>query len=384
MLGIVGAGMLAAASMVASIGSCNDNPTTQAAAAAELNAAALPPDQEDLVLAIDATDGEALCVLRIDVGGQVQSATWMRHDGVWREWAAAQDNANNQQTTAPPGLTGASLVHHARLGGFVLFGGRKPDGSLSDETWLFSHDSWHRVDGPSPPARCAAGCAYDSQRGVAVLFGGRSDSAVHAARLGDTWELSETGWRRSNAGIPSEGTDPRRSGGAPLDFSAWPDTPSPRYGPALAYDARAQRIMLYSGYSHHGHVRDLWRYHDGRWSLVLDVSRQPPPGTPTGDFGSGLAFDPIAGELIVFGGCDGGAEVMAFRDGNWHERTKATDAPVEAGQPAPAAGPRNRTFHAFVYDPLAKGILLAGGLSASRDGWWVWRDGAWSPTRDIK
>jgi hypothetical protein len=87
---------------------------------------------------------------------------------------------------------GVSARSHASMvvtpDGLMLFGGATSTStyaSLTDETWLLTHDRWSRLDGPAPSPRGMAAIGYDPERDVVVLYGG---FGADAGALADTWQ----------------------------------------------------------------------------------------------------------------------------------------------------------------------------------------------------
>jgi cysteine-rich repeat protein len=76
------------------------------------------------------------------------------------------------------------------------------------------------------------------------------------------------------------------------------NSPSPRSGHVMAYDATRDRVVLFGGYD--GTYRnDTWEWDGSTWTL-LSSQTSPPPRT-----GHAMAYDATRGRIVLFGGDDG-------------------------------------------------------------------------------
>jgi len=97
----------------------------------------------------------------------------------------------------------------------------------------------------APEGRDLPGAAYDLARERMVLFGGQARSG---AKVGDTWEWDGTSWSLREPLDPEEDGDP-----------------APRVRGALAYDARRERTVLFSGSGADG-PDDTWEWAGWSWT----------------------------------------------------------------------------------------------------------------------
>jgi hypothetical protein len=137
----------------------------------------------------------------------------------------------------------ASLAHDSIQGKTVLFGGAQS--TFLNDTWLWDGAAWQRAEpATAPPARDLAAFTFDSRRGVAILFGGNAAANGWAPVVpaGDTWEWSGSIW-------------------TPL---ATRHMPPASVGPALAYDAARDEVLLFGGYDNSG-PETTWT---GTWVLT--------------------------------------------------------------------------------------------------------------------
>src|SRR5262245_6674554 len=120
-----------------------------------------------------------------------------------------------------------------------------------------------------PPAAYSVGAAFDVRRGRLVLFGGYQPGS---GELGQTWEWDEDRWSR--ASVPG---------------------PSPRNGPAMAYDKRCGVVVLFGGDRAGLELGDTWTWDGSAWRRVATAGPSP----------RSLAraeYDPGLGRIVLFGG----------------------------------------------------------------------------------
>ena len=127
--------------------------------------------------------------------------------------------------SSPPALEGAAAAYDDANRTVVVFGGELPDGSLSNETWIWDGTTWSHADqgfGTVPPARYGASMAYDSRLDQLILFGGQGRGHT---LLDDTWLWNGISWIQVNS----------------------PNTPGARTDAALAPDPNGN-LVLFGGY----------------------------------------------------------------------------------------------------------------------------------------
>ncbi len=139
--------------------------------------------------------------------------------------------------------------------------------------------------------------------------------------------------------------------------------PSGRIAPALAWDPSDGYILFYGGET--GSVialGDTWTYSNGVWTNVTAAVSGAPPALA----GSGLAYDPASGNIVLFGGVDVGG-----RDTNytWAYHAKTwTNLTSTAGTP-----PSGRVLVGLSTDSTDHQLVLFGGRTQTgawqRDTW---------------
>lgn len=231
-------------------------------------------------------------------------------------------------------LVGAAMAHDPLHHRTLLFGGRGTAALLTlaaTETWAYD-GAWSLLTSVGPPQRYDAVMAADTEHDRVVLFGGVTlDSGGQPIVNGDTFLWDGATWTQGPAGPPA------------------------RRLAAMAYDPKRKRVVLFGGSSSAARdatacacLDDTWEWDGGAWT---QVTTSPAPA-PTS--GARLAYDPILGELVLFGGIDQGltsAQTWTF-DGTWHMKT-------------PNVAPSPRAFGVFAWD-AARGHLVysAGGQAA--------------------
>jgi len=260
---------------------------------------------------------------------------------------------------SPPGLVLHTATYDPAVGAVLLFGGEMGEaarldarsgarGEVTAETWLYrgAEAGWARLVTseirPAPRAGHAAALATDA--GLLVVFGGSSSSPVNCQRdlvcsddlLADTWTLDS-----------ASGTWEERH----------PATAPPaRMGHVMAYDAGAQRVILFGGTGGGGTwsasviLHDTWAYDPS-----ADTWEQRAPAiSPPGRVFAAMAYDPEGGRVLLWGGAswEDDAAVWAY-----DYRTDTWTSLGEQGAPLP------RWNAGAAYDPGLEGLVVAGGIA---------------------
>jgi len=202
-----------------------------------------------------------------------------------------------------PGRADSAMTYDSDDDVIILYGGQNV-GNPTAETWLLcfqadpqrsgnsvgcpsghAYPDWIRaaVKG-SPDPRFAHSMVYDSSHHLAVLFGGINGAALDPS---ETWTYT-----------PASRTwiDAKPSGAIPLSFRR----------PAMTYDSRRNRIVLYEGPPEKvkgGLAGGLFLYDAGANNWVLTpVQGGPVPSSPEGGHAHGrlsLDFDPKTDTFVA-------------------------------------------------------------------------------------
>jgi hypothetical protein len=284
------------------------------------------------------------------------------------------------------------MVFDESRGRVVLFGGYYFVGAVDTyfgDTWEHNGSNWVQINTTtSPAARAYHAMAWDSARQRTVLFGGYYyDGNTHY--LNDTWEYNGSNWVQvttANSPDPREGHvmafDAGRGrvvmfggyflGGGPryysdtweYDGSNWVQTtpsPSPpmRHGSAMVFDSARSRVMLFGGFYYDGfnntYYADTWVYNGIAWANLTGGT------APQGREGHAMAFDTQRGRAVMFGGYYWNGNVNVYLADTWEHDGSAW-------QSAGGSGPAGRFGHAMVYDTMRAQVVLFGG--ASNTGGW--------------
>lgn len=255
---------------------------------------------------------------------------------------------------APVAREGHAMVYHAAAGQLLLFGGASQTGAQGD-TWLWDGRRWREVspdDGPS--SRSEHALTYDSARGAALLVGGSNQGQLSEPQSGhsDQWEWDGARWQELTADA----------------------LPPVREAAALAYDARDGRLLLIGGAGLDADgaplaLADRFSFRAGAWREEEALA------APLRDHT--LTYDPVAGQLLLFGGTSCEAELLpVFCLPLLDPAGLLSD---DTGQTLPSSGetPPVRHGHAAAFDTArGKLVLFGGNLSGLLDDFandtWEW------------
>jgi hypothetical protein len=269
-----------------------------------------PGQRHSHALAYDAARGVVVLFGGLDGGrtnGQLLGDTWEWNGNAWTQVA----------TTGPSARLGAAMVHDARRGVVLLFGGS--DGTFRDDTWEWDGARWRQVASGGPRARSRHALAYDAARGVTVLFG------ALPVRGTETWEWDGTRWQQVATAGPSE-----------------------RSRTAMAFDAVRGRTVLFGGLDAANRpLGDTWTWDGTTWTQLA-----PNPAPPARSRHA-LVFDDAAGVCRLFSGLAG----PLLRD-TWEWDGSAWRQVASGGVPP-------RMYHAMVHQKARGTSLVFGGWDLS-------------------
>ena len=203
---------------------------------------------------------------------------------------------------------------------------------------------------PSPPvpsARYESSLTFDDFAGSAILFGGESCDLSRCTFLGDTWSFSNGVWQSL---APS-------------------NSPSPRFGAAIAYDPLNYNVYLFGGCGSTCPLADTWVSHQspnsaGTWTQLF------PPISPPGTYFATLTFDPAVAALVLFGGCEEpSGPALPRRHGRSRARARGTDLALPPSESPPARFGAAATFSPHTH------LFLYGGMGTDGDLADIWTYG---------
>ena len=227
-----------------------------------------------------------------------------------------------------------ALAYDDFNGIFVLFGGMSGTTQVND-TWTYnvSTNTWTQMQPQqSPPAGSGYVIAYDSSQHVSVLYGGRTDYDF----FNGTWTY--------DAGLDNW-----------TDMNSTPSPPARDDG-MMAYDSVDKVMIFFGGSGSGGVMTDTWTYELGTNTWTEKNPVTAPPGRTDG----AMAFDPVRGLVMLFGGLDGSPGYgdtwsYSVQGVNWLNVT-------------PARSPSPRFGHDMVYDDATQVLVVFGGMDTTYRG----------------
>lgn len=219
---------------------------------------------------------------------------------------------------------------------------QKPSPSNA-QVGLTSAPNWVlQVPAAAPSARGFH--AMSSNCGIAgapVLFGGRTGTSY----LSDTWLWSRGAWVQQT---PTQ-------------------SPSARGGHALVSNGRPNEGILFGGYDgQYPQLRllnDTWMWNGANWAQVTPVHSPEPRGDHA------MAFDPVRGEVVLFGGYDG-----TYRRDTWIWDGSDWIQKNPSNMPTAGVGAR------MAFDAIRGAVLLFGGYDGAvySNITWMWDGIDWT------
>jgi N-acetylneuraminic acid mutarotase len=223
----------------------------------------------------------------------------------------------------------------------------------SGVTWTFETGTWKQI-GTGGPQLHGIHLAYDSKADRLLTFGG-DHIFTDGAFFDDTWvyEPEAAKWTKRHPAL----------------------SPPARSYYAMAYDAKADRLVLFGGedVSHGAYFADTWVYSSGTNQWTQMRPRESPPAR---DY-SVMAYDSVRDRILLFGGAT--STETPFDDLWAYDLGRDTWSQLKPTGPRPTA----RAWHAMAFDEETGMLVLFGG-GRTRDAYTneVWtldpRTDAWS------
>ncbi len=147
-------------------------------------------------------------------------------------------------------------------------------------------------------------------------------------------------------------------------------SPPARYGHDVAYDPIRGRVVLFGGFVASGTPRlgDTWEFNGTTWTQVT------PAVAPSARSGHRMTWDPVRQHIVLFGGHIDGS--TGFYQGDTWSYANGVWALLAS------TGPSAREGGALVWDPGLSGgrVVTFGGLGANgnRNDTWAWDGTAWT------
>ena len=284
--------------------------------------------------------------------------------------------SNVSKTVRPPPDTVFQIAEDPGSGQIVLYD--------AGQTWTFNPmtAAWtQRHPSVSPPNPYATAMAYDPVAGGVVQFA--ASSSWWSPSVNSTWLYNASTDAWTNLSIFRSGTMDgyfgmayAPTGSELLLFGGWnselwlwdratatwvrrmpPGQPTPRMNPSMVYDSRWHRVVLFGGMfrATNATLEDPWTYDDSTWTYDVvnnTWSQMAPVIHPAGRASAGMAYDPRADRILLFGGGYNDTWSYDLANDSWDNRTTVVSPPRANGG-------------GVVYDDIADRFLVPGGWNAS-------------------
>jgi N-acetylneuraminic acid mutarotase len=246
----------------------------------------------------------------------------------------------------PSARSVSTWVYVSNAKQLILCGGVNEAGLL-DDTWAYdpAAGTWTELkpSGTLPAARAWAASAYDSDTGKLIMFGGGA-GAFDANTITADFQLNDT-WAYDP--VANSWTELKPSGAIP----------SGRYASMMAYDPSSRKMILFGGMTPAARLNDTWAYNPATntWTELSPVGATP---SPRG--GHAMAYEPVRGRMIMFGGGESYTDMV---NDTW-AYDPAANSWVELTPMGKLPWPRGA--HSMVYDPVTQRLIMFGGVDDTR------------------
>jgi PKD repeat protein len=250
----------------------------------------------------------------------------------------------------------------------------------------------------TPQGRSFASIAYFPPSGRLVLFGGLICGEARCTDQDDTWTWDGTNWTaldpvnspssRYGAAMAYHQPTGRRIlfGGVDcsgdtcadsdetwaFDGTSWTQfnpaaRPGERSDAAMVFDSARGVLLLFGGTDTGGEVQgDTWAWTAETWTLLS------PSNSPPARYGAGMAFDAARGVAVLFGGT---------RDGTTGLNDTWTWDGTAWTEQRPPSSPTARSLLSLAYDAARGVVVLFGGVFSGNQGLgdtWTWNGSTWT------
>jgi hypothetical protein len=229
------------------------------------------------------------------------------------EWDGETWKSFTTLTKAPSIRHFASLVYDAKLKKTVLFGGYE-NNNYRNDTWTWNGTAWTELNinnDKRPPHRGVMSMWYDPLQQKTIVYGGigRPNINSKVTRYSDMWAFDGTQWTKLNVTT----------------------TPGPRLGAAIAVNPVTGKLLLFGGLRSEAldedsirqfFDKDTWEWNgtDSKWTLL---EANPDTVGPDTRENASLGWDPVAGNLVMYGGYADGfyrSDIWVWDGQDWTPR----------------------------------------------------------------
>jgi Galactose oxidase, central domain len=249
----------------------------------------------------------------------------------WEEQAPA---------TSPTPTYEAASAYDTSTGTVVLFGGQESPTDLLNQTWTWDGTTWtEQFPTTSPPARAFFSMAYDPVSESVVVFGGAYNGQI---AYNDTWTWDGNDWTEVSPTI----------------------SPSVRMSASMAFDTKTNTMLLFGGatansdQSNERTLNETWSWNGSTWTELGPDNDPPARGDAV------MGFDPITGQMVVFGGSNSTGplnDTWTWDGTTWTEQSSEETPPERSGA-------------TMAFDGATDYLVLTGGGEdgSSKDDTWNW------------
>lgn len=238
------------------------------------------------------------------------------------------------EITSKPEARGAhSIAFDPYNGVTVIFGGYANilGWTYLGDMWTYSYteNSWFKLQlSPSPSARSNHAMVYCNKTNEIILYGGQGPGSQNPT---DTWSFS-------------------------CETQTWSQvvtatSPGVHHSLALAYDSRANAVILFGGFGEDGMEQDdTWKFDCStrEWTEVTTTS------APLARYGHVMVYDESIGKVVMTAG-------NTMSQGHQHDTWVFDTAAGNWTQLTPIGTPDRLKWPSMVYDPLNQKCILFGG-----------------------
>ncbi len=277
-----------------------------------------PPGIYEGVMAYDPGDHYVLLFGGATPNGVIQNESWAFLGHRWE---------NLSLSVAPSPRREPAMAYDPTAHSILLFGGAGPNDLGLNDTWAFANGTWTELHpAASPSGRAGASMVYDAALGGMVLFGGTSDYRCGCGVSGDVWTYANGNWTRMRG-------------------STVPTVTIYSFG--MAYDSGTRTAVAFGGWGIGGNSDETFVLAHGVWTTLAANGNS----TPSRRQGSAMAYDPLLGTIVLYGGASATElnDTWVTSNGTW--------------TPVPSSGPGPNGWGQMVYDPALRGLVLFGGYT---------------------
>lgn len=222
--------------------------------------------------------------------------SWAKNSCERETWEWDVQTWAKKDAESPTACDHLKMIYDASREQVILFGGGDENQNLSKETWSWDGEVWTRISDSGPPGRAHFGFVYDPVHEQGLLYGGYAETI-----LDDFWIWKDGAWEPldlpgpgplSHLGMASDhdsnelilfGGASSTSTFSSLSDQTWKlvdgtwsalnleDHPSARGSPAMVYDPRREKIVLYGGFaSNRSDLDDTWEWDGNQWRCIVN------------------------------------------------------------------------------------------------------------------